>query len=52
MRVWSISNPTKKKTKRGVTRFVNTWLDNSQNNPKQRRVSTPQRTDWSKISDD
>ena len=37
MRMWSLANPTKKKTKRGVTRFVNTWLDNSQNNPKRKR---------------
>ena len=33
MRRWSISNPTKKKTKRGITRFVNGWLENEQNNP-------------------
>lgn len=33
MRMWSISNPTKKKTKRGITRFVNGWLENEQNNP-------------------
>lgn len=49
MRVWSLSNPTKKKTKRGITRFVNTWLDNSQNNSRNRRPSTSQGTDWSKI---
>ena len=49
MRVWSMSNPTKKKTKRGITRFVNTWLDNSQNNSRNRRPSTSQGTDWSKI---
>lgn len=31
MRAWSISNPTKRKTKRGVTRFINNWLSSEQN---------------------
>ena len=30
MRIWSLSNPTKKKTKRGITRFVNSWLSREQ----------------------
>lgn len=30
MRMWSLSNPTKKKTPRGVSRFVNTWLSKEQ----------------------
>lgn len=29
MRMWSISNPTKKKTRAGVKRFVNNWLSKS-----------------------
>lgn len=30
MRSWSLSNPQKRKTKRGVTRFVNSWLSREQ----------------------
>jgi hypothetical protein len=31
MRGWSLSNPTRQKTKRGVLRFVNSWLAKAQN---------------------
>lgn len=34
MRAWAISNPTKKKTKLGVMRFVNAWLSKEQDAPK------------------
>ena len=30
MRSWCLSNPKKRKTKRGVTRFVNSWLGREQ----------------------
>ena len=30
MRAWSLSNPTKKKTKRGVAKFINGWLSKEQ----------------------
>ena len=30
MRGWCISNPSKRKTKKGVTRFVNSWLSREQ----------------------
>lgn len=30
MRAWLLSNPTKRKTKTGVTRFVNNWLSREQ----------------------
>lgn len=30
MRSWSLSNPQKRKTRRGVTRFVNSWLSREQ----------------------
>lgn len=30
MRGWCISNPKKRKTKRGITRFVNSWLSREQ----------------------
>lgn len=29
MRIWSLSNPTKRKTRRGITRFINSWLSNA-----------------------
>ena len=28
---WCYSNPTKRKTHRGVNRFINSWLDRAQN---------------------
>ena len=31
MRGWCISNPTQRKTRRGVKAFVNRWLDKEQN---------------------
>lgn len=31
MRSWCLSNPAKRKTKRGITRFVNNWLSKEQN---------------------
>lgn len=34
MRQWCKSNPSKRKTKRGVRRFVQTWLDREQNRAK------------------
>ena len=35
MRVWCMKNPTKRKTKRGVRRFVLNWLTNAQDKPHQ-----------------
>lgn len=34
---WSESNPTKRKTARGIQRFVNSWLDREQNRPRSER---------------
>lgn len=34
MVAWLHSNPTKKKTRSGVKRFVNSWLSRAQDNPK------------------
>lgn len=31
MRGWLLSNPTKRKTKRGIARFINSWLAKEQN---------------------
>ena len=33
MRQWCKDNPTKRKTKTGIRRFVNSWLDREQNRP-------------------
>lgn len=32
VRAWCLSNPRKRKTKTGVLRFLNSWLDRAQNN--------------------
>lgn len=34
MRAWCVSNPTKRKTRHGVLRFVNSWLAKEQDHPK------------------
>lgn len=34
MRAWGLSNKEKRKTRRGVKRFVNSWLSKSQDRPK------------------
>lgn len=34
MKAWSISNPSKRKTKRGMLNFVNNWLSREQDKPK------------------
>ena len=33
MKGWCNSNPTKRKTKRGVLRFINSWLAREQDKP-------------------
>lgn len=38
MRMWSLSNPSKKKTKNGVKRFINSWLGREQD---RNYMSTP-----------
>lgn len=42
MRAWSLSNPTKKKTKRGVTKFINGWLSKEQDKGGTRKSSEGQ----------
>ena len=39
MRLWCISNPAKRKTKRGVRRFITTWLGRSNETRQQLQVS-------------
>lgn len=38
MRAWSISNPSKRKTHRGIRRFVNSWLSKEQDKPENQRA--------------
>ena len=38
MRSWCLSNPKKRKTKRGITRFVNSWLTKEQDKGYRRPV--------------
>lgn len=39
MRIWCLSSPANKKTKKGVTRFVNGWLGRSQNVASRRKLT-------------
>ncbi|TAM22382.1 MAG: hypothetical protein EPN60_16955 [Nevskiaceae bacterium] len=41
MRAWSVSNPTHRKTKSGMPRFINGWLSKEQNRPPTARPSPP-----------
>lgn len=47
MRVWCNSNPTKKKTKRGVMRFINSWLDRVTKPPQYPQTGTGEKYDYS-----
>ena len=43
MRAWCLSNPSKRKTKKGIKRFINAWLSRSETHHRlqpQQRVST------------
>jgi hypothetical protein len=35
MKGWLIANPTRRKTKSGIKKFINNWLSKAQNNPKE-----------------
>ena len=56
MRSWCLSNPKKRKTKRGITRFVNSWLSKEQDRGGYRRQagngSYQQRQSESRYSQD
>lgn len=47
MRGWLIGNPTKRKTRRGILRFVTTWLSKEQD--KGGRSQQPNRINWDVI---
>lgn len=39
MKGWLNANPTKRKTKRGIKRFINSWLSREQDKPKPNNIS-------------
>lgn len=43
-RAWLLSNPTKKKTRRGIKKFMNTWLANAQKDSEQKSKTAPPAT--------
>ena len=43
MREWCKSNPTKRKTRKGIRRFVQSWLDREQNRPNKYGSGSPQK---------
>ena len=45
VRVWCLSNPRKRKTKNGIRRFLNSWLDRAQN---QQRASPVAGGTWAR----
>ena len=42
MKGWCISNPAKRKTRKGIQRFINNWLASEQNKGGTARYGTPQ----------
>lgn len=40
MRQWCLSNPKKRKTRRGIRKFVTTWLDGEQNKPRKQTTTS------------
>jgi hypothetical protein len=49
MKDWSKSNPTKRKTRRGVRRFITNWLMNAQDEGTKRNSKRNGTIDWSKV---
>ena len=45
MRQWAIANPTKRKTKRGVERFIVSWLTREQDKPRTGESNGPHQQD-------
>ncbi len=46
MVAWSESNPTKKKTKKGVDRFINNWLSRTQDKGGSKEVKRDSLEEW------
>lgn len=52
MREWCKSNPTKRKTKKGIRRFVQTWLDRQQNQSNKYGAGTAQKDKFTQRMED
>ena len=52
MREWCLSNPTKRKTRKGIRRFVQTWLDRQQNQPRKYGSGTTQKDKFTQRMED
>lgn len=48
VRAWCLSNPRKRKTKTGVRRFLNSWLDRAQNHGGGQRASPAASAPWAR----
>ena len=47
MKAWLISNPTNRKTRRGIMKFINGWLSRAQNRaPRQNATTQPANNPW------
>ena len=45
MKGWCLSNPTKRKTKRGISKFINSWLSREQDKPSRAREEVKENYD-------
>ncbi len=41
MKCWSNANPAKRKTKKGIQRFINAWLSREQDKPSYNKKTAP-----------
>lgn len=48
VRAWCLSNPRKRKTKNGIRRFLNSWLDRAQNQVGGQRASPVAGGTWAR----
>ena len=46
MRGWCNGNPSKRKTRKGITRFVNAWLGKEQDKPCYAKNNQPNKNNW------
>ena len=52
MREWCKSNPTKRKTRKGIRRFVQSWLDREQNRPNKYGSGSTQKDKYTQRMED
>ena len=44
MSAWCVSNPSRRKTRRGITRFINSWLSSAQKEAEERAAKAGKKT--------